>query len=175
MIDALALYSVLKPNENPSLYTSYPLIIGSTNSVKNLDKGLWILNLINTTPLTLSSCFLGEENGQWYETQRSIITTTYQLDFYKSFDNKEDTSFIVQQEAVKMREWLNGCEIASQLQTLNAEILPTISNINFTSELSETKSMLSRASFDFEIVSWQEVKLEVNVAENAIIEKGVIL
>lgn len=175
MIDILSLYSVLKPNENPNLFTSYPLIIGATNSVKNLDKGVWILNLINTSPFTKSSPILSEENGAWFETQRSIITTTYQLDFYKKFDNREDISFVVQQEAMKMREWLNGYEIAMKLKDLNAEILPTISTINFTSELSDTKSMLSRASFDFEIVSWQEVKIEVNIAENAIIEKGVIL
>lgn len=175
MLDILSLYSVLKPSENPNIYTSYPLIIGATNSVKNLDKGVWILNLINTSPLTKSSSFLSEENGAWFETQRSIISTTYQIDFYKRFDNKEDTSFIVQQEAMKMREWLNGYEIAKKLKELNAEILPTISTINFTSELGETKSMLSRASFDFEVVSWQDVRIEVNVAKTAIIEKGAVI
>lgn len=183
MLDLLGLYQILKPTSNPTLYTQYPLLIGATGSVSNLDKGVWVINLINTSPLTKSEIILSkEETGEgdnkvtkYYENQRSIITTTYQLDFYKAFDNRGDTDFIVQQEAVKMREWLNSYEIASDLKGVNAEILPTISTINFTSELGETKSILSRASFDFEVVSWQDVKIEVNVFKDVELEKGVIL
>lgn len=175
MFNLLDLYSMLKPADNPNIYTSYPVIIGATNSVASLDNGVWIINLVGSSPLTKSEAVLSKEGDQYFETQRSIISTSYQIDFYKMFDNANDTLFVVQEEAYKMREWLNSIEIANYLQALNAEILPTISTINFTSELSDTKSMLSRASFDFEIVSWQDVKIEVNVAKTAIIEKGVIL
>lgn len=175
MFNLLDLYSMLKPADNPNIYTSYPVIIGATNSVASLDNGVWIINLVGSSPLTKSEAVLSKEGDKYFETQRSIISTSYQIDFYKMFDNANDTLFVVQEEAYKMREWLNSIEIANYLQALNAEILPTISTINFTSELSDTKSMLSRASFDFEIVSWQDVKIEVNVAKTAIIEKGVIL
>lgn len=175
MIDLLQLYKMLKPLDNPSLYTQYPLIIGATGTIKNFDNGLWIINLLSSQVDTKKNIILEKIEDRYVETQRSIIETMYQLDFYKSFDNKNDTEFVVQNEAIRMREWLNSYEVAQYLKALGGEILPAIGGINFSFELSDTKSMLSRASFDFSVVSWQEIKIDVNVAEDAKIDKGVAI
>lgn len=175
MIDILKLYKMIKPTSNPNLYTPYPLIIGATGTIKDFNKGVWIINLLSSEMLTKKNIILEKIDEKYVETQRSIIETSYQLDFYKSFDNKTDTEFVVQNEAVRMREWLNSFEVAQYLKEIGGEMLPAIGSINFTFELSDTKSMLSRASFDFSIVSWQEVKNEAKVAENATINKGVAL
>lgn len=174
MIDLLSLYAMIKPQSDPNAYTQYDLIIGATSTAHNLNEGVWILNLISSQVLTKGDKFLEQRGDIFFEIQRSIISTTYQLDFYKAFDNTSDTSFLVQTEAIKMREWLNGIEFAQYLKGVGGEILPAIGGISFTSELSDTKSMLSRASFDFEIVSYQNVEKQVAVAEDAKL-KGVII
>lgn len=175
MINLLDLYNLIKPKNDPNLFTTYPLIIGGTATVTKLDRGAWVLNLINSKTLTKSDKILRKIGDSFFEDQSSIIQSTYQLDFFKSFDNKIDTNLKIQEEAIKMREWLNGYEVAEYLKGLGGEILPTLGNIDFTFELSDTKTALGRARFDFVIVSTQEVSIEVKTADKAIIEKGVVL
>lgn len=157
MFDLLKLYDILKPKENPEAYTKYPLILGGSDTTISLERGAWVLNVLNSKAITKPDIFMIRQGEGFFEYQRRIITTDYQIDFYKAFDNAVDFEFIPQNEAVKMQGWLNSPIIGSALFAIDAEIKPVQGSINYTTELSLNKAVLNRASFDFSIISYEKV------------------
>lgn len=161
MIDILFLYKLIKPESDPDSLTQYPLIIGGTDTNANLENGLWVLNLISSSILSMGEKFVEIEGDDMFQVQRKKIRTAYQLDFYKSFDNAIDLNQVVQVEAMRMREWLGSYSLASFLRENDAEISPVINPIAFTTSLSENKQTLNRARLEFDIFSFEGIRVKI--------------
>lgn len=170
MIDLLKLYDILKPPEDENRYTQYPLILGGVGTIKSLEDGAWVLNVLNSRAITKPDELMIKQGEGFFEMQKRMIETTYQLDFYKSFNNAVDFEFINQKEAVKMQGWLNSHFIAQDLLRIDAEILPVQGAINFTSEMGQNKVLLNRSSFDFVIISFEKVGWNADRLEGIKIE-----
>lgn len=166
MINILQLYNLIKPLNNENSYTEFPLIIGATDTALSLEKGLWILNLINSEVQSGGSSKIEVIDGKFFDVREKPILTTYQLDFYKSFNNKEDINNVVQVESMKMRGYLNSIDAMMYLDSLNSEILPVIDAIGYTSEIGSNKAVLNRAMMEFSIISREVIKVQVDVASN---------
>lgn len=157
MIDLLKLYDILKPPEEPERYTTYPLILGGSDTLISLEAGAWVLNLLNSKVETKPDRFMVQQGDLLFEVQTRIITTLYQLDFWRAFNNACDGEFIVQKEATQMQGWLNSPFVAEDLLKIDGEIIPAQSAINYTSELGANKVVLNRATFDFAIISYEKI------------------
>lgn len=172
MIDLLMLYRILKPAENEERYTKYPLILGGTDTNASLEAGAWVLNALNSKAETKPDLQAIQQGEALFWVQSRIITTNYQLDFYKAFNNVVDLDFIVQNEATQMQGWLNSLFIAEDLQKIDGEILPTQGAINYTSELGANKVVLNRASFDFAIISYEKIGWNADKTEQIKLKGG---
>lgn len=174
VIDLLKLYDILKPESNPDAYTEYPLILGGSDTTISLEKGAWVLNPLNSKAETKPFLFVMQEEDQAIECQRRVISTNYQLDFYKSFDNGVDHELVTQKEAVSMQAWLNSQEVGLALLNIDGEILPVQDSITYTSELGLNKVVLNRASFDFTILSYELIGVDVELLEKINLQGGFI-
>lgn len=161
MFNHFDLYQILKPKNNPDFYTKYPIILGGTSTALNLNDGVWILNVIASSIETRGAIDKIQKGDKWFERQWELVKTSYQLDFYKSFDPAADFENVVQIEAMRMREWLKSVEVGSELKRMDAEIAPITSSITFSSEIAEGNFTLNRANFDFMIFSKQSIELEI--------------
>lgn len=176
MFDSENLYNLLKPKENPNLITTYEVIIGGGGISANFNKGVIVLNLLQSRPVSSNirkfkdldkKEFVKEKEHYSTIKEYSFIQADYQMDIYKK--NAQNILFIeCEREANKIKQWLNSYEVAEYLTSLDCEILPAYSITQFSNEMIENK-LVQRASFDFSIISKVEISEVVGVVDKATI------
>lgn len=176
MFDSANLYNLLKPKENPNLITKYNVIIGGGGISADFNKGVIVLNLLQSHPVSSNIKKFKDldkkefvENEKHYSTIReySFIQADYQLDIYKK--NAQNILFVeCEREVNKIKQWLNSYEAAEYLASLDSEILPAYATTSFFNEMIENK-LVQRASFDFSIISRVEISENVGVVDKATI------
>lgn len=180
MFSSADLYEIFKPESNESLITNYSVVIGGTTLPADLERGAIILTPLSSKKATahfkdFKNLFEPEPEGDTYKiAEYSYLQTLYQCDIYKVNDlNIQEIQAEV--EAYKIREWLASMECLEYLKSKKAGILPIYSQVRFTQELLSNKKFVNRASFDFEIISLNEIKEWVHVVDKIKIEKTLIL
>ena len=176
MFNSENLYQLLKPKANPNLITSFNVVIGGGGISADFNKGVVVLNLLQSRPVSSNIRRfenLAEqefiENKEHYSRVKefSYIQTDYQMDIYKK--NAQNILFIeCEKEALKIRQWLSSFEASEYLAGLHSEILPCYSVLRFSNEMVESK-LVQRASFDFSIITKVEISEVVGVVDKAII------
>lgn len=162
-MNLLDFYDFFKPDGNENKVTSYPLIIGGTGTIDNLNEGVWVVNLISGKILTRSYSDITKQGESYIQTQHTKYQTTYQLDFYKAFAST-DTSFVIQDEVIKMREYLNSSDASLYLANKNCEVLPVLSTGIISHDLNKAKKMINRATLEFDIIENVQTQLEIDIA-----------
>lgn len=175
MFDSSKIYKMIKPDSNPDLITSLPLIIGGTTAVPDLISGAVIIHPINNMPVTSQyknmkdvDPLISDEKGS------SKIELTYQIDIYKQ--NANNIKYIeVEREAINIQEWLKSFEVQEYLESLDAEILPNYTPIKLFMNVEHNKHFINRASFDFAILTNSSIFEKINIIENIVFDKTIIL
>lgn len=168
MFNSANLYELFKPENLPDLITSYEVVIGGTALPANLEKGVIVLTPLNSQPFSshdnhYQKPFFGDNENQpeLKIPETSILQTRYQCDIYK-VNSKNAEIIEAEAECYKVREWLMSMECAEYLDGLGAEILPLYEGISFSVEYTSNKKLVNRASFDFFIISTNEIQERVN-------------
>lgn len=173
MFDSSKIYKMLKPDSNPNLITTYPVIIGGTTAVPDLANGVIIVYPLSPKPVTSQSKDMVNLIDS-KEVGSSKIETTYQIDIFKQ--NAKNINYIeIEKEALKIQEWLKSFEIEEYLASLQSEILPNYSTIRFDMNLEYNHIFLNKASFDFSIISNNSISESVNIIEDIVFDKTIIL
>lgn len=146
-------------------HTPYDVIIGGSDLPANLDKGCVIITLINSQVLTQSYKDFSKITTQ--EDTHTIQSTTrvqnnYQLDLYRC--NPRNLEYIdVEIQAQTLREYLKSFDVQDYMKSIQAEILPTISQINFLTDFNDQKKLVNRAFFEvsvlFDVTNIQDVSI----------------
>lgn len=148
MFNTALLYEIV------SKQTPYDVIIGGSDLPANFDKGCVIITLINSQVLTQSYKDFSKitTQGDTYTIQSTTrVQNNYQFDLYRC--NPRNLECIdVEIQAQSLREYLKSYDVADYMQTIQAEILPTISQINFLTDFNEQKKLVNRAFFEVSIV-----------------------
>lgn len=180
MFSSADLYEIFKPQSDESLITDYSVVIGGTNLPADLERGAIILTPLSSKKATahfkdFKNLIEPSDEGEPYKiAEYSYIQTLYQCDIYKINDINA-LEIQAEVEAYKVREWLSSMECLEYLRAKKAGILPIYSQLRFTQELLSNKKFVNRVSFDFEIISLNEIKEWVNVVDKIKIEKTIIL
>lgn len=150
--------------------TPYDVIIGGSDLPANFDKGCVIITLINSQVLTQSYKDFSKITTQ--DDTHTIQSTTrvqnnYQFDLYRC--NPRNLEYIdVEIQAQSLREYLKSYDVADYMQTIQAEILPTISQITFLTDFNEQKKLVNRAFFEvsiiFDVTNIQDVNIFDKIA-----------
>ena len=163
MFNSEHLYNLFKPKENPNLITNFNVIIGGGGISADFNKGVIVLNLLQSRPVSSNIRKFDRLEDKEY----SFIESFYQADIYKR--NAQNILFIeCEKEASKIKQWLNSYEVAEYLYSLDSEILPAYSIMQFSNEIIENK-LVQRASFDFSIITRVEISETVGVVDKATI------
>ena len=159
MFNTALLYEIV------SKQTPYDVIIGGSDLPANFDKGCVIITLINSQVLTQSYKDFSKITTQGdTHTIQSItrVQNNYQLDLYRCNPRNLEYSD-VEIQAQGLREYLKSYDVADYMQTIQAEILPTISQISFLTDFNEQKKLVNRAFFEvsivFDVINMQDVNI----------------
>lgn len=167
------LYKMFKPDSNPTLITNYDIYIGGTTLPIDYSKGAIMIYNLNAIDVTSQFKDMLKPTDS-KEKGRSIVQISYQVDIYKK--NAKNLKYIeVEREAIKIKEWLKSFEIQEYLETLESEILPCYSQIRFMLNEEINKDFINRASFDFSILTINEIREQVTIIENIVFDKTIIL
>ncbi|TLD85792.1 hypothetical protein [Helicobacter sp. MIT 05-5294] len=176
MFSSENLYQLLKPKDNQDLITNYEVVIGGGGISANFNKGVIILNFLQSKPVSSNiRSFKDLDKKEFLQglehysrvSEYSFVQSDYQIDVYKK--NAQNILFIeCEKEALKIRQWLNSYEVLEYLRDLESEILPAYSVIRFSNEMIENK-LVQRASFDFSIITKVEISEAVGVVDKATI------
>ena len=174
MFDSSKIYKLLKPDSNPDLITTLPVIIGGTTAVPDLISGAVIVHLINATPTTSQHKDMNFDTELKKESGSSLYEITYQIDIYKQ--NGKNIRYIeVEREATKIQEWLKSFEVEEYLRTLDSEILANYKPIKTTMNVEHNNQFTNRAMFDFTIVSKNQILENIAIIDNIVFDKNLIL
>ena len=174
MFDSSKIYKLLKPDSNPDLITTLPVIIGGTTAVPDLISGAVIVHLINATPTTSQYKDMHFDTELKKESGSSLYEITYQIDIYKQ--NGKNIRYIeVEREATKIQEWLKSFEVEEYLRTLDSEILANYKPIKTTMNVEHNNQFTNRAMFDFTIVSKNQILENIDIIDNIVFDKNLIL
>lgn len=174
MFDSSKLYKLLKPDSNPDLITTLPVVIGGTSAVPDLIKGAVIVHLINATPTTSQYKNMYFDTELQKESGSSLYDITYQIDIYKQ--NEPNLRYIeVEREATKIQEWLKSFEVEEYLRSLDSEILANYKPVKTTMNVEHNNQFTNRAMFDFTIVSKNQILENIDIIEDIVFDKNLIL
>lgn len=173
MFSTSDIYKMIKPEKSPDLITSYEVVIGGTLLPAQLKKGVVLVSVINSRPITsqyddLQDIVYDEQSDVYLIKQGSYLQTTYQIDIYK-INDKNARVIQAEVEAYKLYEWLKSYEVSEYLSSINASILPVYSSITFLSEYLN-RELVNRALFEISIISRIEIREQTDIAESAIIQ-----
>lgn len=175
MFDSSKLYNILKPVSNPTLITTYDVYIGGTMLPVNYSNGAIIIYALNSQDMTSQYKNMFDVTiSESKEKGKSIIGITYQVDVFKK-NSKNATKIEVESEALKIKEWLKSFEVQEYLDTLQSEILPTYSTIRFLPNEEINKEYVNRASFDFTIITTNEIRENVTIIDKINFDNLIIL
>lgn len=173
MFNTALLYEIV------SKQTPYDVIIGGSDLPANFDKGCVIITLINSQVLTQSYKDFSKITTQGdTHTIQSItrVQNNYQFDLYRC--NPRNLDYIdVEIQAQSLREYLKSYDVADYMQAIQAEILPTISQISFLTDFNDQKKLVNRAFFEvsiiFDVINMQDVNIFDKIAlENKLLIGG---
>lgn len=169
------LYNLFKPLNNENKITNYPLIFGGTQATINTITGGFILTQISSQPIgSQVNQIIKNDDGSYSNIQKSLTKNVLQLDFYKQYF-EDDGTFVAVNESKKMMEYLKSYETLEYLKKIDCEMLPNYSSIQFLSEYTEQKSLVNRASFDFSIISYDNIILDIIPLGKVKFEKEIII
>lgn len=175
VFEIIDLYNLIKPVDSPNIVTSYPVIFGGTTLNLNQVKGGFIITQISSKPIG-SPVIKVDKNDTFYQKiQKSLIENTYQVDFYKKYDNDDKGKMIPYDECSNLMEFFKSYECLEYLKNFNCEILPNYSSINLTSEFTELKELINRATFDFTIVTASVKIFDTMLLDKIEFDKGIIV
>lgn len=175
MFNIVDLYNLFKPLDNEDKITSYPVIFGGTQAVLDTINGGFIVTKISSndigSPVTST---IKNADGSISSVQKTLTNNLIQIDFYKAY-NEQDGGFIVQKEINNIMQYLKSFEALEYLKSLDYEILPNYSSIQFLSEYTEQKSLVNRGFFDFSIISTSNLIFDTIQLEKIKFNKGLIV
>lgn len=158
MFNTALLHKIIAEN------SPYDVILGGGDLPADFDKGCVIITLLNSQILTQSYKDFQNITTHFDNTHTiqstSRVLNNYQFDLYRC--NPRNLDYIdVEIQAQNLREFLKSYDVAEYMQTIGAEILPTISQINFLTDFNEQKKLINRAFFEvsiiFEVSNTQDV------------------
>ena len=175
MFDSSKLYKLLKPDSNPDLITSLPVIIGGTSAVPDLISGAVIVYPLTPKPATSQNKDMYFDTLNEKEKGNSLYELTYQLDVYKQ--NGKNIKYIeVEKIAMQIQEWLKSFEVQEYLQTFDSQIYANYKPIRLImNEALANSQFTNRASFDFTIVTPNHILEKVDIIEDIVFDKTLIL
>lgn len=173
MFDSSKIYKMFKPDSNPDLITSLPVIIGGTTYSPDFINGCVLVFPLSQKPVTSQNKDLFNVVGD-KEKGSSKIQINYQIDIYKQ--NAKNINYIeVENEAIKIQEWLKSFEIQEYLESLESEILANYSSVRLMMNIEHNKHFINRASFDFSIITNNSIFETVNIIDTIVFDKTIIL
>ena len=175
MFDSSKLYKVLKPDSKPDLITTLPVFIGGTSAVPDLIKGAVIVYPLTPKPATSQKKDMYFDTLLEKEKGESLYELTYQLDIYKQ--NTKNLNYIeVEKIAMTIQEWLKSFQVQEYLQTLDSQIYANYKPIRLImNEALANNQFTNRASFDFTIVTNNQIFEKVDIIEDIVFDKTLIL
>ena len=174
MFDSSKIYKMLKPDGSPDLITKLPVFIGGTTAVPDLINGAIIIYPLIPKPVTSQTKNMHHDTTNQKEKGESLYELTYQIDIYKQ--NAKNVKYIeVEKEATTIQEWLKSFEIEEYLQTLDAEIYANYKPVRFMLNVEHNSTFTNRATFDFTIVSANQIFERINIIDKVVFDKTIIL
>ena len=174
MFDSSKIYKMLKPDSSPDLITKLPVIIGGTTAVPDLINGAIIVHPLTPKPATSQTKDMYHDTTNQKEKGESLYELTYQIDIYKQ--NAKNVKHIeVEKEATTIQEWLKSFEIEEYLQTLDAEIYANYKPVRLMLNVEHNSTFTNRATFDFTIVSANQIFERINIIDKVVFDKTIIL
>lgn len=175
MFDSGNLYKMFKPDSSPDLITTYQVAIMGTNYTPDLAQGAITIQTKNVRSATSQNKdMLNPDETESTEKGTSLIEITYQVDIY--IKNPSNITYIeVEREAIKIKEWLKSFEIQEYLEALGSEILTNYSNIRLFPNEEINKQFINRAGFDFTIITDSSINESVDIIENVVLDKTIII
>jgi len=170
MFDSSKLYKMLKPDSNPDLITSLPVIIGGTTAVPNYISGCVIIHPLSPKPITSQFKNMLDFVMDGKAKQSTLYELTYQIDIYKQ-NAKNAKTIEVENEATKIQEWLKSFEVEEYLRTLDCEIYANYKPIRLTLNADLNAQFTNRASFDVTIISTNQISEKIDIIEKVVFEK----
>lgn len=168
MFNTTLLYEIVKKG------TPYDVIIGGGDLPANFDNGSVIITLLNSQTITQSHKDFETIKQEDSTIQAySVIQNNYQFDLYRA-NPKNHLYLDVEIEAQKLREYLKSYDVQEYLKAKEAEVLPTISQINFLNDFNEQKKLINRAFFEVSVCFKVYFTQEINIFDKIQITNNIL-